>query len=581
MEVKMKLLVMFFFAVSFEVFPHEYGNPVEIVNVKWGTTKGKVYVDYSGDMGLEGIDFPSRFIFDSIYNIYIFDPSNRKILKLSKDGKLESEIPIDFGKALREDVNKYAEKSKLYKLFRHMDKKYFEIKNSLNSSIVKFKSEESFISLKNIGEDTYLNHYYRDEESKRDTFPTQKEKGTLKLEENKFIDVVWRTQKSIFRQKDIVEIMDRWGNNLGKITSPLTTIKTTIKEGYGPADVEDEFTALYKQIEVDPYGNIYIQGLEPGEYFILKYPKIYYKPVAVSKIPAKKTPKGIYNVSEYSIIPPRKVKKSGFKLFKENKEISYRKIYEKGSIQEIKYLGKDNLGQYWVYYEVSRTKKVGNEYFEIKNNNRDWMIIKKEKDRFFRKAPWMPVVSSEYVRVKNKTVPGIITTDKVNLDKVKISTDGDLCYKSGENWYKQKYIQGMEFEKSDVKDFIKPDENITVKSYAEYEEIDPLELERGIEIKKVNESIRKFKYYYQDTLYTVQNLGSDDKNNIYVYVNWFDWLTKDKMKEVVKFNTKGEFQNRISLTAGETPVLGVDGFIYTSENGEKAVVRKYEPKTLP
>ena len=73
----------------------------------------------------------------------------------------------------------------------------------------------------------------------------------------------------------------------------------------------------------------------------------------------------------------------------------------------------------------------------------------------------------------------------------------------------------------------------------------------------------------------------DDKNNIYVYVHWFDWLTKDKMKEVVKFNTKGEFQNRIRIENAETPVLGQDGFVYTYEKGEKGIIRKYEPVTLP
>jgi hypothetical protein len=331
---------------------------------------------------------------------------------------------------------------------------------------------------------------------------------------------------------------------------------------------------------VYPYGNIFLRADSKDKAFFLKFAKTRYIPSTVTQIPAKKTPQGIYNVSEYTYVPSGKIKESGFILLKDGKEISKYETNKDLPLTTVKYLGKDNSGRQWFYYEMPRTKKEGKKYI-IDNNKKDWTIISKQRKRFSRENYWRPAFSSRYESTKTNPIPGIITEDNIDLEKVKISADGKLCYKDNGIWYKLKTAQTMQFEKTNVKDFIKPDKNITIKSYAEYERIDPVECERGIEIKKGNQSIRKFKYYYQDTLYTVQNLGVDDKNNIYVYVNWFDWLTKEKMKEVVKFNTKGEFQNRISLTANETPVLGLDGFIYTSEDGAKAVVRKYEPKNLP
>ncbi len=374
----------------------------------------------------------------------------------------------------------------------------------------------------------------------------------------------------------IVTVHDHNGNSIAEfdITGPENRIIK--KDG----TLGDSVSVHAEKLKLDPYGNIFFRADSKDKAFFLKFAKTHYIPATVSQMPAKKTPQGVYNVSEYTYVPSGKIKESGFIVLKGGKEISKYETNKDLPLTTVKYLGKDNSGRQWFYYEMPRTKKEGKKY-TINDNKRDWTIISKQRKRFSRENYWRPAFSSRYKSIKNNPIPGIITEDNIDFEKVKISTDGDLCYKSGENWYKQKYIQDMQFEKTSAKDFIKPDKNITVKSFAEYEDIDPVECERGIEIKKENQSIRKFKYYYQDTLYTVQNLGLDDKNNIYIYVNWFDWLTKDKMKEVVKFNTKGEFQNRIRIENAETPVLGQDGSVYTYEKGEKGIVRKYGPKTLP
>ncbi len=374
----------------------------------------------------------------------------------------------------------------------------------------------------------------------------------------------------------IVTVHDHNGNLIAEfnITGPGNRL---IKED---GTLGDTITVYYKKLKLDPYGNIYFRGDSKDKAYFLKFAKPHCVPVELSKMPGKKILKDVYNVSEYTYVPEAKIKETGFRLFKDGEEISKYKTKKNVPLSNIKYLGKDNLRQHWVYYEIPRTKKEGKKYI-IDGDKKDWIIMKREKSISSKEYYWRLVLASEHVKASKITINDIITEDKIDFDKVRISTNGDLCYKSTESWYKQKYIGNMFFVKTDVKDFIKPDENITAKAYTEYDEIDPVEMERGIEIKKGNESIRKLKYYYQDTLYTVENLGLDDKNNIYVYVNWFDWLTKDKMKEVVKFNTKGEFQNRISLTVNETPVLGQDGFVYTYEQGEKGIIRKYEPVTLP
>jgi len=579
MEIKTKLLATLFFIVSFEAFSQVYMNSVKLINAKWGSAEGEVYVDYSGDMGIEGIDFPSEFIFDSLYNVFVLDLHNQKVLKFSKEGKFKYEIHIDSAKALLKTIDRSNEKGETYRILRHIDEGYFYIKDSLNSSLVKFKPDkDSLIYCQPIGIDVHLNNYVKHYKGSIDTLSIKRKKEILNLKKDNSIEVLWKIKKYTLRERENVWIMDRWGNSLEKIIGPLTTIKTTIKEGYGPPIIEDKLIELYKQIKIDPYGNIYIQGLKPSEYFIFKYPKIHYKPVVVSKMPAKRIPGNAYNVAEYTSAPQGKIKESGFKLLKDGKEI-YK--LETSGLSTVKYLGKDKLGQYWVYYESPRKKKVDKKYI-VDGNNKDWFIMKKERGRFFKKGIWYTVLCSINLRMLSKSIPGIINENMIDFDKVKVGSDGNLYYKDKGKWYRQENIQQMDFTATDVQSFAGIEKDIKVEPYTNYEDVAPIELERGIEIKKGNESIRKFKYYSQDTLYTVKNLGLDDKNNIYVYVNWFDWLTKDKMKEVVKFNTKGEFQNRINLTKEETPVLGLDGFVYTHENeGAEGIVRKYEGKTLP
>jgi len=567
MGVKIKILIVGYLLSIFNIYAVEYQNPEKIVSAEWGKERGEVYVDYSGDMGLEGIDLPSKFVFDAKNNIYISDPGNQKVIKFDSKGKFISEYSID---SIKVTPNESFNIFKTYKVNRKPDEGIWSIEDTLDKSVISFKSEKQFSYLKQIGMDLYMNTYLRDfkSETKKIT-PTNKEKE----------DWIIEKRKEIYKSRDIIKTIDRWGNNLGMIIGPLTTITTIIIEpASGRVRPEQEFDEYYKQIETDPYGNIYIQGLKPSEYFILKYSKIHYIPVLVAKMSAKKTPGSVYNVAEYTSAPQGKIKESGFKLLKDGKEI-YK--LETSGLSTVKYLGKDKLGQYWVYYESPRKKKVDKKYI-VDGNNKDWFIMKKERGRFFKKGIWYTVLCSINLRMLSKSIPGIINENMIDFDKVKVGSDGNLYYKDKGKWYRQENIQQMDFTATDVQSFAGIEKDIKVEPYTNYEDVAPIELERGIEIKKGNESIRKFKYYSQDTLYTVKNLGLDDKNNIYVYVNWFDWLTKDKMKEVVKFNTKGEFQNRINLTKEETPVLGLDGFVYTHENeGAEGIVRKYEGKTLP
>jgi len=382
------------------------------------------------------------------------------------------------------------------------------------------------------------------------------------------------------------------GNELGKISFKK-------KVSLNP------WRTIYAYVFVDFYGNIYVSECT-DKYRISKYAKIHLLPGITSSLktlindlriddkgetyykkdgnwndpPPSLPSKGGYELKEYSY-EPKKINEIGFKVIENGEVSSKERLFIRGyenPIKELKYLGTDESGANWVYVEIAKVRDGK----AIKGRT-DWVIYRESKSKE-GKVSLNDYIGSRYLElVPGESIPGVMSKDKIELLTIRVGYDGFLYFykKEEKKWFKMGGWVPHSIEETQLKEIAPQKQGVEVKQYTIYEDIDPIELERGIEIKKGNESVRKFKYYYQDTLYTVQNLGLDDKNNIYVYVNWFDWLTKDKMKEVVKFNTKGEFQNRINLTANETPVLGLDGYIYTYENGGKAIVRKYEGKTLP
>ncbi len=98
---------------------------------------------------------------------------------------------------------------------------------------------------------------------------------------------------------------------------------------------------------------------------------------------------------------------------------------------------------------------------------------------------------------------------------------------------------------------------------------------------KGKKTIRRFKYYYLDTLYTIKNLGVDKSNNIWIYVKFYDHVEERLFSEILKFDSTGGFKNRIMLTIKEKPVLGHDGYIYSYENTDNnTIIRRYEPDSI-
>ncbi len=396
-------------------------------------------------------------------------------------------------------------------------------------------------------------------------------------------------------------VYDINGNELGKISfERVASINS--------------FQNMYAYANIDFYGNIYVSECT-DKYRISKYAKIHLLPEVDSSLntqisdlridkegkkyyktnsnwnnpPPSLPQKGGYVISEY-YHEPRKINEIGFKIIEDGKVRSKERLFLRGyenPIKELKYLGTDESGASWIYVEKTRVRNG-----KVIKGKTDWEIYRESKNkkgqislddfinsRYFEHVPG----SGDFEGVPERSIPGVMNKDKVELLTIRVGYDGFLYFykRKEKKWFKIEEGRPHSPEETELGEVAPKKKGIEVKQYTIYDEIDPVEMERGIEIKKNNQSIRKFKYYYQDTLYTVRNLGLDDKNNIYVYVNWFDWLTKDKMKEVVKFNTKGEFQNRIRIENAETPVLGQDGFVYTYEKGEKGIVRKYEPKTLP
>lgn len=411
-------------------------------------------------------------------------------------------------------------------------------------------------------------------------------------------------------------IYDHNGNIIAEfdITGPGNRI---IKED---GTFGDTVSIYEKKLKLDPYGNIFFRADSKDKAFFLKFAKTHYIPDTVlnlkynikdiridktgnisyrtndkwSSFPASLPSTGDFEVKEYfkDYKPEKKIINLGFKLMEDDSVISQHSALSdalrKSSkpINEVEYLGTDKKGHHWVYFERARVKKVNKKY-KVMEGKWNWQIIKSRipSDYIYKFVKWEGDICSKDAKAFKRDVQGVMDQSNLNLDKARISADGYFCYKDEKgDWYKFVEEGGNHFEKARIKDFAKKEKNMKAVPFIEYkhEKVDSTEIERGIEISKDGKDIRRFRYYRQDTLYTGQNLGLDDKNNIYVYVNWFDWLTKDKMKEVLNFNTDGEFQNRISLTAGETPVLGLDGYIYTHENTEgEGIIRKYEPKTLP
>jgi len=73
----------------------------------------------------------------------------------------------------------------------------------------------------------------------------------------------------------------------------------------------------------------------------------------------------------------------------------------------------------------------------------------------------------------------------------------------------------------------------------------------GIDIRYMGKSIREFKYGEKDNILQARILSLDEKGNVWVKVVYTDGLSGEldgKTKgEIIKFNNKGEYQNRIYL----------------------------------
>ncbi|MCD6572417.1 MAG: hypothetical protein J7K62_04020, partial [Thermoplasmata archaeon] len=282
----------------------------------------------------------------------------------------------------------------------------------------------------------------------------------------------------------------------------------------GRIDTGNDVGCTYSELFIDYNGNAYVGVMKENKFTIYKYSRIHYLPHVIDTLklnieklrvdgesnvyykskgkwnlpPPEPVSTGGFRVKGYSYVPPKKIKETGFRIYKGDSLMGRWKSYYKKPLKEVKYLGEDSLRRYWVY--------VGMDGY--------WEVMRYGWDRVWKKYIWCWVLSSHRIK---KGIPGIMGKDRIDIKRFRVGWDGHLYYRDKGRWYKQEDIQREEFKESEVKRLALIESKIHVKPYIEYEPVDSAEFERGIKITRNGKLIRKFKYCYWDTLYTIKNLG--------------------------------------------------------------------------